>query len=464
MVPTTRSFCSLLLTCGIPAVFAFPQTPVPTELAEALQARLDSCRTAFDVPGISATLLFPGGYMWNGATGVAHIGTLAPMDTSYLFQAASTTKMLTAAVVMQLVEEGLLDLDEPIGNHLPPLPNIAPEIPLRLLLRHRSGLADYLYTPGASDNWFTTPALAWSPQKIIEQYSAPPLFSPNAAFHYSNTNYLLLGMIVEAVTGQAFHTVLQERILEPLQLEEAYFPPAIPIEGEVTPGWTSFQSINVFDTDATPILGDCFSSFGFSAGALVCRPWELALATRAINDGSLLQATSLAAMRTFGTVSFSDGANGYGLGLMRYTYAGRSYLGHGGDISGFTQHAIHGIDDGITLVVSINRNNAPRGLISAALLATVYQVGAVNIDEATRYTPPIEVYPVPVATELIIRSELLRRTDLIEIVDAMGRTVLRTTAGHAYEQVIDAEHLPAGSYTVVLWSGDRRVTRRFVKE
>lgn len=69
----------------------------------------------------------------------------------------------------------------------------------------------------------------------------------------------------------------------------------------------------------------------------------------------------------------------------------------------------------------------------------------------------------PIEANRTVRSELLRRTDLIEIVDAMGRTVLRTTAGHSNELVIDAEHLPAGSYTVVLWSGDWRVTRRFVK-
>lgn len=463
MKSIVRYICTVVLTCATRAVLAHPQTPVPAELAEALQNRLDSCRIAFDVPGISATMLFPSGHVWNGASGVAHIGTQAPMDTSYLFQGASITKMLTATVVMQLVEEGLLDLDAPIGDHLPPLPHIAPEIPLRLLLRHRSGLADYLFTPGAADNWFSTPALAWDPQQILEQYAAAPLFAPNAAFSYSNTNYLLLGMIVEDVTGQPFHHVLQQRFLEPLQLEQAYFPPEIPVQGTVSPGWTSFQSNNVFDTDATPILGDCFSSFGYSAGALVCRPWELALATRAVNDGSLLEASSMAAMRTYSTIGFSDGANGYGLGLMRYNYAGRTYLGHGGDIYGFTQHAIHGIDDGITLVVSINRNNAPRGLISGAMLAKAYQAGAVNIDEATRFTPPLEVYPIPAGTSLTVRSELLRRTDLIEIVDALGRPVLTTSSGHGHEQVIDVQHLPPGSYTVCLTSGKGRVTRRFVK-
>lgn len=437
------------------------QQPVDPALAAALQHVLDSCRTATNVPGLSTTFLLPDGRYWNGVSGVADIHTNAPIDTTHVFQAASVVKHFTATIVLQLVEEGVLALDDTIGSFITPLPYIAGSTRVRHLLNHRSGLADYLATPGAANNWFMDPDSVWPPEQILAQYSAPPLFAPNSAFSYSNTNYLVLGMVVEAATGTAFSEQLRTRILEPIGMEEAYFPPDLPISGNLVPGWTSWTTPNVYDTDATPVLRDCFSSFGWAAGALVARPWELAHGVRAVQAGDLLQPGSLNTMRTFTNVNFSDGATGYGLGTMRYSYAGRTYYGHSGDISGFTQMAVHGIDDGITFAISIDRNNAPRGPIAAALLAALHRgITTGAVEEAT---PALQIWPNPTNGTVYV-SGMGQGDATIELHDAVGRSVYQSRMTTEGTMELDLGPLPAGIYHLVRRSTQGSWHARIVRE
>ncbi len=439
----------LLLAVVFKGPSARGQAPVDPAFAAALQQKLDSCRSVFSVPGISATLLLPGDRYWNGVSGLADIYTMEPVDTAHVFQAASVTKLFTATIVMQLIEEGLLTLDDTVDEHLPPLPNIPGNTQLRYLLNHRSGLADYLQTPGAWNNWFSDPDSVWPPAQIIQNYSAPPLFPQNAAFSYSNTNYMLLGMIVEVVTGNPFHVELNERILLPLGLT-AYFPPAVPVVGDLIPGWSSWTSTGVYDTDVTPVLMDCFSSFGYAAGALVSTPEVLARFTRSVMTGQLLTPASLTTMRTCSNISFSDGANGYGHGTMRYSYAGRTYFGHSGDISGFTQMSVHGEEDSVTITLSINRNNAPRGLVAAAMLGVVHQMLSVGIGDLPEASPAFDLFPVP-ATELVtLRAAELTPGDRVELISATGRVVRTEQATMQGTHMLPLNGCAPGLY-VVRW-------------
>ncbi len=454
-----RALPLLLLVSVLTFTRTVGQSPVNPQFAALLQTKLDSCRATFDVPGISATLLLPGDLYWNGTSGEADINSLELLDTFHVFQGASTTKLFTATIVFQLIEEGLLDLDDTIGTFLAPITNIPGSRRLRYLLNHRSGLAEYLGVDGCTENWFQTPDAVWTPEEVISTYNAPPNFAQNAAFSYSNTNYVLLGMIIEAVTGYAFADELQARILEPLGLEETYFPPALPITGVLTPGWTSFTQTGVYDTDATPVLQDCFASFAFSAGALVTRPWDLAHFTRAAMRGDLLSPESLTTMRTCSNVNFSDGANGYGHGTMRYTYAGRTYFGHSGDISGFTQMAMHGLQDSVTLVLSINRNNAPRGPIAGVLLAAVHEGLTVGMAAAPAPSPSFDLYPVPAREHLTVRSNGLLAGDRIDVLDATGQLVRSEQCTHAGAHQFSVLGLASGAYRV-RWSGAGGVMQR----
>ncbi|MEO8589076.1 MAG: serine hydrolase [Flavobacteriales bacterium] len=424
------------------------QTPIDPAFAALLQQKLDSCRNVYDVPGISATILLPGDRYWNGATGVADIYTNEPLDTAHVFQAASTTKLFTATIIFQLIDEGLLALDDTIGEYLPPMTDIPGDTQLRYLLNHRSGLADYLQQPGAFNNWFNFPDSVWPPAQVIGTYHAPPQFAQNAAFSYSNTNFLLLGMVIEAVTGNTYAQELNARILAPLGMEDAYFPPGLPIAGALVPGWTSFSQPNVYDTDVTPVLRDCYASFGFAAGAVVIKPNDLARFTRAVMTGALLTPASLTTMRTCTNVNFGDGCNGYGHGAMRYVFAGRTYYGHGGDINGFTQLTIHDQPDSVTLVLSINRNNAPRGPIAAAMLGVVFEGLSTGLADVRPLAAAFELFPVPATDRVTLRSAALSTNDRIDLFDATGRMVRSERAASNGAHELNVQGLPPGAYQV----------------
>src|SRR5262245_60318006 len=126
-----------LLPCIVfTGLYGRAQTPVDPAIASVLQQKLDSCRNVYNVPGISATLLLPGDRYWNGVTGVADIYTEEPLDTFHVFQGASVTKLFTSTIVFQLIEEGLLDLDDTLGSYLPAIPNIPGDTHIRYLLNH----------------------------------------------------------------------------------------------------------------------------------------------------------------------------------------------------------------------------------------------------------------------------------------------------------------------------------------
>lgn len=446
---------------GVPARCQAPVEPV---FRDVLQAKLDSCRSVFDLPGISATLLLPGDRYWNGTAGVAHIGTNAALDTFHVFQAASVTKLFTATAVMQLAEEGLLDLDATVGDHLAPIPNVPMGRSIRSLLNHRSGIADHITAPGVFMTWYTTPDSIWPPVQSIAMFGGPPLFSENAAFSYSNTNYLLLGMIVEQVTAMPLAEVFRERFFIPLALNDTYFPPHLPNAGELVPGWTSFTTPGVYDTDVTPVLGDCFSRMGLRAGAIVSTPNDLARFTRAVLTGSLLAPSSIELMRTCSNVAFSDGATGYGHGTMRYVFDGNIYFGHSGDISGFTQMSLQSEQEDITITISINRNNAPRHAIARALLDVVQQQLTAGGPELNSMHRGLQLYPVPARERLVVRSAKLQPGDRNEVLDAAGRLLQseRVTVPEAHH--FSVELFAPGLYTVRASTSAGACAQRFLVE
>lgn len=436
------------------------QVPVEPAFAAALQQKLDSCVNAFDVPGISATILLPGGRFWNGAAGVADIYSLWPMDTAYLFQQASVTKMFVAALTMQLVEEGAIALDDSVGAYLPAITNVPSGTLVRHLLNHRSGLGDFINTPGFANSWFNTPGYVWDPQDVIESFGVPPVAAPNSSFYYSNVNYLLLGLVIEAVTGNPLADELQARFFAPMGLDQTFFPPVLPVDGSVVPGWSSFTTLGQYTDDFTPALNTCYSSMVYGSGALVSRPWDVARFTRRLFNEEVVSGTSLGLMRTCSNVNLGNGCNGYGHGAMRYAFAGKTYFGHAGDINGFTQLTIHHATDSVTLTISINRNFAPRGPIAAALLNVVHQQLSVGIAGLSDAEPGFDLFPVPANDHVQVRTGMgVMRIDLV---DAAGRVVQSERPVRQELHRMDLSALHAGIYHVRLITEQGLRTRKLI--
>jgi D-alanyl-D-alanine carboxypeptidase len=266
----------------------------------------------------------------------------------------SNTKTYVATIVLQLVEEGQIELDEPIETYLPAL--VAGEgidgatITVRQLLQHTSGLPEYA-TEIAADA-FGAQNLYISPRDLLDVALAKPaVFAPGERWEYSNTNYLVLGVLIERLTERPLHEQIDERIVEPLGLDHTYLP--VPGEREVR--GTHPLGYHQGDTGALRDITAMDPSFAWAAGAMIATPSDLNRFMQAVLDGELLSEASLAEMQAgvpAGDDLWPDAV--YGLGLQGFPLScGGVAWGHGGDIPGTqTRNAVGPDGTAVTIAVT----------------------------------------------------------------------------------------------------------------
>ncbi len=266
--------------------------------------------------------------------GYANLATRRPMRASDRFRVGSTTKTFVSAVVLQLAGEGKLALDDSVERWLPGLVPNGAAITVHHLLNHASGLADYA---PEDDDTFISRVLAdrhgtWEPRELIAIGTAhPPLFPPGAGWSYSNTGYILLGLIAEAASGKPLEAELRARILAPLRLRATSFDTEPRIAGRHAHGYSRFGAQRRFDISVLD------QSWAWAAGAIVSTADDLARFYRALLGGRLLPPRLLAEMRT--TVPVGGGHQAYGLGLIKSRYPCGIFWGHGGETFGYESFA-----------------------------------------------------------------------------------------------------------------------------
>ncbi|MFJ9212409.1 serine hydrolase domain-containing protein [Streptomyces sp. NPDC102264] len=268
--------------------------------------------------------------------GVADLATGAPVPADGQVRIGSNTKTFTAVVVLQLVGEGKIDLDAPIETYLPDL--IRGEgvdgrrITVRQLLQHTSGLPEY--TQAVAENFTEFQHRYAEPRELLDRaLKGKASFPPGAKWEYSNTNYVVAGLLVQKITGRPLAEEINKRVVERIGLRHTYFPQA----GDMTirekhpkgyfaekPG-APLRDVTVQDP-----------SWGWAAGAMISTNSDVNRFFTALLDGRLLKPAQLKEMRT--TVPAEDPVAGsrYGLGLMsRPLSCGGVAWGHGGDIPGY---------------------------------------------------------------------------------------------------------------------------------
>jgi D-alanyl-D-alanine carboxypeptidase len=280
-----------------------------------------------------------------------------PVDPSIPWGIGSATKTFVAVVVLQLAEEGAIDLDAGIDRYLPNLPG-ADRITPRQLLQHTSGLAEYLELPAVQAD----AKRPWSPSELIAAAEATGRAGePGDPFHYANTNYLVLGEIIEQVTDNSWEVETRERILDPLGMVNTRLGAK-----DGTPGFGLVDGTFVDYTDRW------HPSLGGAAGALQATSSDLLLFAEALAEGRLLSAASQAQMATFipgWDLSAFGVRHGYGLGLEEYATEELTVYGHLGSAS--ASSSFIGYADGTAVVVMMNSDNAgPQAVMALEALAT----------------------------------------------------------------------------------------------
>ena len=329
------------------AFAAITEGPVPTELAAALQAVLDDL--AGDA-GLSATVMSAHG-TWSGATGKAD--GVRDLTVDDQFAIASTTKALVAAQVMRLVEAGELGLDDLAAGHLPAdLDFDTNGATIRHLLGQRSGILDYL--PTVDPQLIADPLRLWTPAELLAEVPADRT-SAGDRFEYGNTNYVLLGMVIEEVTGRPIAKALRDGVLGIDGVERlVYQPDEIPTEPMAMPNG---ESTAVLETGGGFLPSLALTSDGPAASMASDAP-SLARWWRAFCAGEIVSEGSLAEMTTM--------HDGYGLGLYEPDPPGT--VGHGGEHIGYTSLAGCLPDDGVVVVVLANADAVDLSALAGPLV------------------------------------------------------------------------------------------------
>ncbi|MFI6366031.1 serine hydrolase domain-containing protein [Nocardia sp. NPDC050630] len=336
------------------------------------------------IPGAVVIVKSPKQGNWTAAFGTRAIDSNEPMAVDDYFRVGSNTKTMTSTVILQLVQEGKLSLDDPIDKYWPGVPN-GDRITIAQLNEMRSGLYSYTFDPQFNAALDNEPQKVWTPEELLAIAFAHPVnFQPGEKFEYSNTNFILLGLVIEKLTKKTATESFQQRIFEPLSLKHTSLP--APTDSSIPEphpqGYAFGTNVSTIDTYALPPAQQAEAvagtlkpgnqtninvSWAWTAGGAISTADDMATYVKALVGGGLLDA-KMQKIR-LDSIAPIDPANpdqaGYGLGIVRF---GTHLIGHDGQLPGFMTFMGHDPASDITIVVATNLAAVPSGEGSALVL------------------------------------------------------------------------------------------------
>ena len=387
-----------------------PTSALKTIDKAALQAMVDQTADELLIPGCLVMLRTPQGE-FVAASGTTKLGanTLPAADTH--FRIASITKTMTSAATLLLAQEGKLSLDDPVTKYVPGVPN-GDNISIAQLLEMRSGLYSFTDSPAITTSLDNDPTRVWKPQQLLDiAFAQPPNFAPGADYEYSNTNYVLLGLIVEKLDGKPIATVFEERFFKPLGMKDTLFPAAASnaIPEPFTHGYLyGGSSTMMYGTPPyTPAMAaearagtlqpkdytDVNLSFSFAAGAVISTAADLATWIKALSGGKVFNAEYQRIWQNSAKIiNPTNPYNWYGYGIGQLRWGKHVIDLHGGQTPGYNSEALHDPDADMTLVIWSNLtmsldNKYTAVVLMLKMLDLVYVESPVPATPSTTATP-----------------------------------------------------------------------------
>lgn len=323
------------------------------------EAAMWAARDAGGAHGVTFAAVRDGDLVWAGAAGRHRDGggQIAANDPLVI---GSVTKTFVAATVLQLVEEGQLGLDDPVRDYLPAMASVSREITIRQLLDHTSGLAD-VFNEATRKGLEDHPEHAWTTDEVFETIH-DPWYEPGEGWAYANTNYFLLGLVIQHLTGSTLADELEMRFLAPLGLEDTrLLSGAADDGGPLSPAWAT-----IF----------------WASGAMTASADDLARWGDALYGEEILSDESRADM-------IELNSHDYGLGLQRVELPGALGYGHTGLLNTYTTLLVHVPEDNVTIALLVNRSHVDL----VGMLAAEPRGGGPSLLELVGVEPP--KLPVP---------------------------------------------------------------------
>ena len=318
------------------------------ETAAAMQASLDDTRAEGGFPGVIARVITPE-WTWTGTSGTAGPETDAEPTATDFTRIGSITKTLTGTILLQLVGEGLISLEDPVSKYVPDATNGTATI--RQVADMTSGIPSYSTDQGWQDQYFGAPDTIYTPQQLLDIAKTLPVsFAPGAGWEYSNTNYVILGMIAEQLTGRPIGDLYQERIFDPLGMDSTSFPAdSAAIASPHLSGVTEQGQPD----GMTAVATDWNPSYTFSAGEVISTMDDLQKWGHALFTGEGILSPELQQLRRDSILTSpppNTATAGYGIALGNRD----GWWGHTGEIPGYNTALFHNYDSETTIIVIVN--------------------------------------------------------------------------------------------------------------
>ncbi|MEV0415958.1 serine hydrolase domain-containing protein [Streptomyces sp. NPDC050448] len=349
----------------------FPQlTPaVARQLDDAVRKVMSEAA----VPGVIVSLSAPGKGAYVRSFGVADKATGRSMGTDLNMRIGSVTKTFTVTALLQLVDQGKVGLDDPIGKYVAGVPN-GDRITLRELAGMRSGLFNYSEDDGFFKALTSNPRRPFTPQELLGySFRHPVLFEPNAKFYYCNTNLILLGLVVEKQSGQKLNDYINQKVVVPAGLHHTFFPVAAEFPRPHSQGYTDQTATGKVEDAA-----DWNPSWGWAAGAMISDLGDMKTWARVLATGTLLKpATQAERLKVVDALP----GTGYGLGIFNV----QGWIGHNGSLPGYQALTVYLPQPKATLVVLLNTDISYEGSEPSTLFG----------EAITKVVTPDHVFSLP---------------------------------------------------------------------
>jgi D-alanyl-D-alanine carboxypeptidase len=335
-----------------------------------LQAKIDSTLTADRIPGAVIVVRLANDEEFQYGSGYANLETGRKVDVNDRFRIGSITKTFIGTVVLQLVDENRIGLDQTVSQILPDVNlRMADQITVRDLLRHTSGIPNYTGDIGFLLNMFFNPTSFLTEKEIIATAeNNPRLFDPSAVnsqgnllWGYSNTNYTLLGMIIQKVTGNTIAEEIKERITDPFGMQKTYFATSMFTPEDLVRGYMDLQTSAFagfgLPGDGQPFydITDLHPLYAGAAGGMISSAPDLAKYAEALVTGKFYSDSILRARNEYVTSQFASAVGNYGLAIAK---VGNEWIGHKGGLSGYELSMYR--KEGVATVIVLS-NKSPNG-------------------------------------------------------------------------------------------------------
>jgi D-alanyl-D-alanine carboxypeptidase len=325
-----------LVDATAPAGEAETVPPAPQVDAAPFEAALAAAREAGGAYGVTFAAVHDGQVVWSGAVGRKRDG-ITDLGADDPLLIGSVTKTFVAAAILELTEEGRVDLDAALRDYLPDMTAISAKITIRQLLDHTSGLAD-VFNDTTKKGLEDHPEHAWTTAEVFKTLHAP-WYQPGEGWAYANTNYFLLGLVIERLTGASLADELHARFLGPLGLSHT-------------------RLLTSARNDGGP-LSPAWATIFWASGAMTASAADLARWGDALYDGAILNDASDAAM-------IKLNRDDYGLGSQRIEVPGATGYGHTGMLNTYTTILLYLPKQDVTVTLLVNRTGVDLGAMLAA--------------------------------------------------------------------------------------------------